>query len=254
MDVRTACDISIVHSMAVMAGWCDARVIDDDDALFVVGKGRFPTPFTNALFVKRDAGADALIDRADSVFSDRRYMAWTQGPRPALLARAEARGHTLVPGNPGMVIEKKVPPPPSSIDASLIGEEGFADVVEVLAVSFAELGLPPKITPHLFGDAARTLPTGSFALARVDGVPVAAAVAITDPKTRVGGLYWVGTTPGARRRGAGDAVTRLVTNASFDAGANIVTLQASAAGAPVYARMGYREVCFYDRFLSPPRQ
>jgi predicted acetyltransferase len=97
------------------------------------------------------------------------------------------------------------------------------------------------------------MPTGAFAIARVDGVPAAAAVAITDARSGVGGVYWVGTTPAARRHGAGDAVTRLVTNASFEAGASIVTLQASQAGAPIYGRMGYREVCWYERFLSPPR-
>jgi ribosomal protein S18 acetylase RimI-like enzyme len=254
VDVRTACDISIVHSMAVMASWCGAHVSDDADALLVVGKGRFPTPFTNALFIKRDTDADALLDRADSVFSDRRYVGWFRGPRPELLARAEGRGHSAQTGNPGMVIEQKVAPPPASVDAALVRPDEFGDWVQVLAASYAELGLPPKVTPLLLGDAVRTLPTGVFAIARVGGVPAAAAVAITDVRSGVGGVYWVGTTPEARRRGAGDAVTRLVTNASFDAGASVVTLQASPAGAPVYTRMGYREVCWYDRFLSPPRQ
>jgi len=67
----------------------------------------------------------------------------------------------------------------------------------------------------------------------------------------VGGVYWVGTVPAARRRGAADAVTRHVTRAAFEQGARMVTLQASAAGEPVYRRMGYREVGRYARFLSP---
>jgi ribosomal protein S18 acetylase RimI-like enzyme len=240
--------------MSVMASWCGARVSDDADAIVVVGKGRFPTPFTNALFVKRDADADAILDRADSVFPDRRYVGWTQRPRSALLARATARGHTLDAGNPGMVVEQRVAPPPSSTDVTLVRAEDFAEWVRVLADSYAELGLPQKVTPLLMGAAEHTLSTGAFALARVDGVAAAAAVAITDSKSGVGGVYWVGTSPEARRRGAGEAVTRLVTNASFDAGASIVTLQATPAGAPVYLRIGYREVCWYDRFISPPLQ
>jgi hypothetical protein len=47
--------------------------------------------------------------------------------------------------------------------------------------------------------------------------------------------------------------TRFVTNASFEQGATVVTLQASEAGAPVYARMGYRVVGTYARLLSPER-
>ena len=90
-----------------------------------------------------------------------------------------------------------------------------------------------------------------IAVGRVDGTAVSAAVSITNGVTGVGGLYWVGTTPAARRRGAAEAVTRFVTNAAFEQGACIVVLQASEAGARLYARMGYREVGRYARFLSP---
>jgi GNAT superfamily N-acetyltransferase len=87
----------------------------------------------------------------------------------------------------------------------------------------------------------------------VDEEPAACALSITNALTGVGGVYWVGATPSARRRGAGDAVARFVTNAAFDQGACLVTLQASNAGRPIYERMGYREIGYYARFLSPKR-
>ena len=64
-------------------------------------------------------------------------------------------------------------------------------------------------------------------------------------------MYWVASLPSERRKGAADAVTRFVTNAAFDRGASVVTLQASRAGEPIYRRMGYREVVRYERLLSP---
>jgi predicted acetyltransferase len=93
--------------------------------------------------------------------------------------------------------------------------------------------------------------SSTIALAHIDGEAVATAVSITNAVTGVGGVYWVGTVPSARRRGAAEAVTRFVTQASFEQGACIVTLQASPAGAPLYARLGYAEVGRYARFLSP---
>jgi len=50
-------------------------------------------------------------------------------------------------------------------------------------------------------------------------------------------------------RGLGEAVTRAVTNAGFDLGARINTLQASPMGAPIYLRMGYQTVFDYRVYV-----
>lgn len=77
-------------------------------------------------------------------------------------------------------------------------------------------------------------------IASVDGEDVAGAwVSVIGAAATVG---WVGTLPQFRRRGLGDLVTRAVTNAAFEMGANLVTLQASPSGEPVYARMGYETI------------
>jgi len=52
-----------------------------------------------------------------------------------------------------------------------------------------------------------------------------------------------------RGRGLGEAVTRAVTNAGFDLGARINTLQASPMGAPSYLRMGYQTVFDYRVYV-----
>jgi predicted GNAT family acetyltransferase len=68
----------------------------------------------------------------------------------------------------------------------------------------------------------------------------------------VGGVYMVGTRPESRSRGYGEAVTAAATNDLFADGATSVVLQASAMGAPIYARMGYRTFTTYRRWLVPP--
>jgi GNAT superfamily N-acetyltransferase len=255
MDATEACDASIVYSMAVMAAWCGAQVVDDADALFVVGKTRFPTPFTNAVFPKTDERAEATMRRAAELFADRRYIVWGRGHSSKMASLAEGRGFTSFKSMPGMVIESKVTDVASPLDIRLVTSAAdFSEFVDVQAASFAELGLPLQVTRSLFADRDAALASGTLVLARAEGTPVSGAIAVTDAATGVAGVYWVGTSPDARRRGGADAVTRVVTNAAFDQGATIVTLQASAAGEPVYLRMGYREACRYDRFLSPARE
>ena len=84
------------------------------------------------------------------------------------------------------------------------------------------------------------------------GGPISTAMIIFS--ALVAGVYWVGTTSGARRTGLAEACTRYVTNAALDQGARAVTLQASPMGEPIYTRLGYRT---FDRLrwyvVPPPR-
>jgi predicted GNAT family acetyltransferase len=68
----------------------------------------------------------------------------------------------------------------------------------------------------------------------------------------VAGVYWVGTTGGARRTGHAEACTRRVTNAAFALGARAVTLQASPMGEPIYTRLGYRTFDRLRWYVMPP--
>jgi ribosomal protein S18 acetylase RimI-like enzyme len=83
----------------------------------------------------------------------------------------------------------------------------------------------------------------------VDGEDAAIAWSVVvDDAATVG---WVGTLPAFRRRGLGDLVTRAATNAAFDLGAGLVTLQASRSGEPVYAAMGYETISSVSIWLPP---
>jgi GNAT superfamily N-acetyltransferase len=79
-----------------------------------------------------------------------------------------------------------------------------------------------------------------FVIASVGGDDVAAAGWFK--RGEVGILGFVATLPAYRRRGIGAFVSRLATNAAFEAGARFVGLQASAHGRAVYAALGYETV------------
>jgi predicted GNAT family acetyltransferase len=129
----------------------------------------------------------------------------------------------------------------------------FLDFVRVSQRAYLESGLPSEIGASLLARPDEALAVAEIFVAREKSEPIAAALSITNPRTSIGGVYWVGAVPEARGRGAAGAVTRAVTNAAFERGATVVTLEASALGEPVYLKMGYREVCRYLRMLSPRR-
>ena len=101
-------------------------------------------------------------------------------------------------------------------------------------------------------DDAYGLAPGTFGLA-LDGVgdPAARACVALDAGAPVAacgtvvhdgdaGVLFVATVPAAQRRGLASELMRHALREARAAGARTTTLEASAAGEPVYARMGYR--------------
>ena len=68
---------------------------------------------------------------------------------------------------------------------------------------------------------------------------------------RTAGLYWVATNADVRRRGLGTLVSRAVTQAAFDLGAEIVVLQATGLGEPVYRKIGFTPFTTYRQYVKP---
>lgn len=117
--------------------------------------------------------------------------------------------------------------------------EGFASDHDEIAAVESVFSLP----------AALDAPDTVAVIASIDGHDAAAAmVNVIDGMGYVG---WVGTLPAFRRRGMGELVSRAATNAAFELGADIVALEASAMGLPLYSKMGY-ETVGTDRIWLPP--
>jgi GNAT superfamily N-acetyltransferase len=82
----------------------------------------------------------------------------------------------------------------------------------------------------------------------LDGEPVASSALVLE--SGLAGIYAVATLPAARKRGIGRAMTLAPLLEARALGHESGILQASSAGLPIYAKMGFREVCRYNLYLQ----
>ena len=77
-------------------------------------------------------------------------------------------------------------------------------------------------------------------VAYLDGAPVSCAMTLVSHG--VAGVFYVATVASARRRGLGDALTRVAARAGFELGARAAWLGASEMGADLYRRIGFSDL------------
>ena len=251
----------LAPSLGQMVPWqAQHRLVEERGVLFAVGAKRFPTGYANtALPLLPDIGGAEVLERVDGFYRRLRrpYILWVaQGMHDELEQAARSAGMTMVSEMPAMLVHERLPErgDPAGLElAEVADEKALADFVEVSGISYEETGLPPHVMHSYFARPEKILSAGHrLVLARCQGQPVAAALSVTagEGAARRGGVCWVGTKPGRRGLGAGEACTRAATNAAFDEGASVVALEASEMGEPIYRRMGYVEVGRYRWYLG----
>lgn len=245
--VEDAADANLIASFRAHIEWQeDCPRLDGDGLLAIAGSTRFPGPYRN-LVVRLDASLSPaeLMRRATAFFAplERRFSVVARGRYDAdLEAHLASSGHELRSESPCLLIDRPVPVRPTDARVRIERLSTLAHVraaVEVSALAFETLGLPPEEARSMLARAERWLePAIAGFVAFVDEQP--AAMALTLFSAGAAGVYWVATLPAARGRGLGEVCTALATNAGFERGAPVVTLQASPMGLPIYTRMGYR--------------
>lgn len=226
---------------------------------WLLGAGRSPHPaISNAAFRRDDAHSpEDFLARAFEFFGKRGrgFSIWARGEEPedrGLLAAAEAAGLRPVQAMPEMTLAKKVEerPLPAGAELRRVGSRADAEAFwRVAEESYASLGFPAEVFAY-YEDHTGLLADNVVAfIARIDGKPV--AISMTIVSHGVAGVYWVGSVAAARGKGLGRAVTAAATNAGFDLGAEIASLQASHMGESLYAEMGYEKVYDYRLLMSP---
>jgi hypothetical protein len=131
-------------------------------------------------------------------------------------------------------------------DAGVIaaGDTGDVRVVEAAtlpayrATMGTGFGLPDGLLDPIFTPASLTDASFVALMAHDDGEPVATSAVVISGECA--GVYNVATPPQFRKRGFGEAATRAAVAEGVRRGCTTTTLQASAMGFPIYARMGYR--------------
>ncbi len=227
-------------------------------ALFA-GAHPYPGPYTNGV-IRTDPSIpeEAVLTRAAEFFSPLRrgYAVWTAAHADADLDDL-CRDRGMFPrlpedGLPAMVVSvpPATPDPPSGATLVRVTEEAQAlDYVGVVADAYDLAGIPgPTAAAMFFSPVSVLVPNVAAFVAYLGREPVSGAMALVDGDA--GCVVWAATVDRARRRGLGLLTAAHATAAAFDLGAQIVTLQASQLGLPMWRRLGYLEVTRYRRWLA----
>jgi len=253
-------DENLLAATREFAHWQSGAVcVEGDGVLTIAGSTAFPIGYANCVLrTDRSVAPAEVLERAAAFFEPRGrgFTVFVRGAVDQDIEAALQRaGVPSLVDTPCMVIDEPLAPPslPPGCELRAVTDEAEAVAVrEGSAEAYLSLGLPADETRALYGLPRRLLaPHYATCLGYRDGVPVSTAMIIFSPL--LAGVYWVGTTSGARRTGIAEACTRQVTNAAFERGAHAVTLQASPMGEPIYTRLGYRTFDRLRWYVVPPR-
>lgn len=234
-----------------------AAVEAGDGWVFAAGSSTHPV-ISNAAFRTDDGlDPDRLVTRAKDFFASRkrRFSIMLRGEEPEdldLAAAADAAGFRLVYEMPEMTLAAPVvaaPIPAGAELRKLTSSEQARDYWKVAAASYVSIGFPPEVFGSYTNNSGLLAENVAAFIAYLDGEP--ASIAMTIVSHGVAGIYWVGSLELARGKGLGRAVTAAATNAGFELGAEVASLQASPMGKPVYEAMGYETLFDYRLFMSP---
>jgi GNAT superfamily N-acetyltransferase len=225
--------------------------------LFGAGCSTHPVISNGAFRRDDDVDANEFVSRAKDFFTarGRGFSIWVRGDQAEdrdLVAAAEAAGLQLVYEMPEMTLGEKLEPPelPSGAELrKLTKVEQTTDFWRVAIASYESIGFPPEVFTGYTNHAGLLTENVVAFLALLDGEPV--SIAMTMVSHGVAGIYWVGSLEQARGKGLGRAVTVAATNAGFDLGADVASLQASPMGKPIYLELGYETVFEYQMMMSP---
>lgn len=190
------------------------------------------------------AALEAAIEHLAAAYEQAGVRAWTvwvpdhDRPSAGLLER---RGHVLdgSPRSMGLELGDLRPPARPLPDEAELVE---VDLGEISRINDLAYGIEGPGWGAAIGRGP-DLPVRALA-AVIDGEPVSCAIVIEGHDDVC--LTGVATVPGHQGKGLAAAIVARLLTDSRDRGIRTGTLQASAAGAPVYERLGFSDVGFIE--------
>jgi GNAT superfamily N-acetyltransferase len=172
------------------------------------------------------------------------WCVWVQPGHDELAAACAARGMP-VDGTPMLMAAqlRDVDLAPRAVAADIVDDVDWAAVGRV---NDAAYGLPEE---HFAPVMRRLAPDGyRLAIARRDGEALACAAVHVDSANAE--VVFVATLPDARRQGLAAECMRAALRAALADGCATTTLEATEAGRPIYAAMGYQALGRYRMMES----
>lgn len=247
-DLTTAIEANLDEFLVALGRAGGAEERDDELVRWTIGGS--PIDYHNA--VTRAAlpstEADAVIE--EMIDACRRHGvagSWHLGPsmRPVDLgARLQAKGLRPDGTEPGMALDlstmAEVPTPAHLQIRRVDDRQNLADWVTTLGAGFGEGPHEAAWVGQMYERIGLDQDqTWRHYLARLGDRPVATTSLFF--AAGVVGVYFVSTHPEARGRGIGAAITAAALRDTADLGYRTAVLNSSAAGHPVYRRLGFQD-------------
>jgi GNAT superfamily N-acetyltransferase len=214
----------------------DARLLEPEGVCAALTPAVPERSVFNSVLYETPEALAAARDQLEEAY-DEAGCAWTvwvpEADRDSA-ALLEAAGHRLDATPRAMVMDLADLPEPEPGDLDWDAE---ADVADVARINDAAYGDDPGTFARGLGSPPDTM---RFYQARLDGEP-ASVVGTIDHEGDCS-VWWVATLPEARGRGLTTRLQHLALAEGRERGCTTTTLQATKLGAPVYARLGYRDI------------
>jgi GNAT superfamily N-acetyltransferase len=260
MDDRTLVELAAAGDENLASAWsCMAASAgtdrEDDGVAFRMASG-LPIAFFNGAFCRRPvepADADAVVRAAVDFFGARSvpWLLWTRAGVDGALSAACARARLREVGGPPAMVLPTIPrEPPALPDGVQLARASVADLEVVQQILAGGFGMPIEVAQTFVAGPLLDADGTAVVIGHLDGRPMTTALVHVSRHTA--GIYNVATLPSARGRGLGAAVTWAAVIAGREMGAEHAALQSSAAGHPVYTRMGFVDVGRYEQWEGPP--
>jgi ribosomal protein S18 acetylase RimI-like enzyme len=225
-----------------MVRWSGGRIVEERGVLLVDGPSSY---LRVAIRTDPRLDAAAVVARATEFFAadPTGFLVLARRPDDADIERAAvAAGFRAGWTERSMALRS--PPAPGAVPAEIevrVVEDASAvvDYGHVVARANDDPGERER-APLLFHDETIIAPHIGAFVAYLEGEPVACAMTLLSH--RVAGVFYVATVEQARRRGLGDALTRMAARAGFEMGAGAAWLGASEMGAGLYRRIGFEDL------------
>ena len=169
----------------------------------------------------------------------------------ALRPRLEALGLVHRGDIPAMVFDRDLPAKrPNALRIERVNDAKHLDSnVVVVADAF---GWEAEQLGDVFRPALLDEPGWYGWVGYEDSAPVAASQLVTHNRT--GGIYYVAVLGTHRRKGYGEAITRVAIETGRAAGCDVITLNASPDGYPIYKRLGFRDAGKHIGYAPPDEE
>jgi len=254
IDLGARADEVIRRFYRTFAESVGGRVVERDGVVACIGVHPSPIVTNTAWRAEPSADPATVLRVIDEVYAAAGFVgslltsARTDGD---LETAATASGRRVVAALPVMTVDQATFVPAAAMSARLIDATADLDAVRTILIDGFFEGDPDgrSLIEATFADPQTVAgPDIGVFLADVDGRPGSVAGAwMLGPDAAIG---WVATIPEARRRGLGAAVTGRAVEHAFDQGAELVVLESSPSGRPVYERLGFTVVGL-DRIWEP---